>query len=323
MSKDARPAATRGRTMDPELAALHVLTPNIDIADYPAARVREKHLVAEMRSGVPTMDAEVTDTRCARADGSAIPVRIYRPRGSTGRLLPALLFIHGGSFVTGGLHSEDSRSEQYAAQTGCAVVGVDYRLAPEHPFPAGLDDCWTVLQWLAVESGRLEIDPTRIAIGGLSAGGGLAAGLAARARDEDGPPIVLQLLVFPVLDARADSPSVRRFRNAPVLTGPGVETMWRLYLGAEWPGPGTPPLYSSPAHLADLADLPPTFIAAAEYDPLRDEALAYAGRLLEAGVSVDLRLYAHAYHSFDGFQAARLSQAARHDQMAALRSAFM
>jgi acetyl esterase len=322
MLEEARPRTStlRRRTMDPELAALHVLTPNIEIADYVTARERERHLVAEMRSGVPPVEVDVTDTRCARPDGSVIPVRLYRPRGSAGRILPVLLFIHGGSFVTGGLHSEDSRSEQYAARTGCAVIGLDYRLAPEHPFPAGLDDCWTVLEWLVVESARLEIDPTRIAVGGLSAGGGLAAGLAARSRDAGGPPIVLQLLMFPVLDARGDSGSVRRFRDTPVLTGGGVETMWELYLG---PDRSAPPQYSSPAQLADLSDLPAAFISAAEYDPLRDEALDYASRLLGAGVSVDLRLYAHAYHSFDGFEAARLSQAARQDQVAALRAAFM
>lgn len=312
------------RVMDPELAALHVLTPNIDIGDISSARRIEREVVLEMRSGAASGEVEVRDTWCPGTGIAPIPVRIYRPHQSAGRVLPALLFVHGGSFVTGGLHTEDTRCERYAAEANCVVVALDYRLAPEHPFPAGFDDCFAVLNWVYAQALELEVDATRIAVGGLSAGGALATGIAARARDEAGPPIVLQMLVFPVLDARADTRSSVQFTDTPVLTADTVTKMWGFYLGAGWPTAARePPAYASPAHLEDLRTLPPTFIAAAEYDPLRDEALAYAVRLLAQDVSVDLHHYAHTYHSFDGFEAARLTQVARRDQINALRSAFM
>jgi acetyl esterase/lipase len=321
-----RASAPGRRLFDPELAAMQVMMPAIDIADVPGARRIEQELAREMRTARTVGDdlVDVDDLSFARADGSALALRRYVPAQPRQRRLsrPALLFIHGGSFVTGGLHSEDDRCEAYAAGVECAVFAVDYRLAPEHPFPAALDDCWLALRWIAQHAADLGVDPRRLAIGGLSAGGALAAGLAQRVRDRGGPPLTLQLLLFPVLDAALNHTSNRLFTDTPVLDSRTVEVMWSLYLGARWRRGGHPPQYASPAHTSDLRDLPAAHICAAEFDPLRDEAVSYAQRLLEHEVSVNLRLYARSFHSFDSFTAARLAGTARRDQMDALRVAF-
>jgi acetyl esterase len=322
-----RTSAPRRRLFDPELAAMQVMMPAIDIADVPEARRIEQELIREMRAARTSVGdelVEVDDLSCTRADGSPLALRRYVPAQPRQRRVrrPALLFIHGGSFVTGGLHSEDDRCEAYAAGVECAVFAVDYRLAPEHPFPAALDDCWLALTWIAQHAADLGVDPRRLAVGGLSAGGALAAGLAQRVRDGGGPPLTLQLLLFPVLDAALDNNSNRLFTDTPVLDSRTVEVMWSLYLGARWRRGGNPPRYASPAHASDLRDLPAAHICAAEFDPLRDEAVTYAQRLLEYEVSVNLRLYARTFHSFDSFAAARLAGTARQDQMDALKAAF-
>jgi acetyl esterase/lipase len=306
---------------------MQVMMPAIDIADVPEARRIEQELVRDMRAARPSAGddlVDVDDLSCTRADGSALALRRYVPAQPRQRRVsrPALLFIHGGSFVTGGLHSEDDRCEAYAAGVGCAVFAVDYRLAPEHPFPAALDDCWLALMWIAEHAADLGVDPRRLAVGGLSAGGALAAGLAQRVRDAGGPPLALQLLLFPVLDGAVGSISNRLFTDTPVLDRRTVEVMWSLYLGPRWRRGGNPPRYASPAHASDLRDLPAAHICAAEFDPLRDEAVTYAQRLLEQDVSVNLRLYARTFHSFDCFAAARLASTARRDQLVALKAAF-
>jgi acetyl esterase/lipase len=324
MSKTSQQHHERPRALDPELAALQVLIPNLDITDIGAARAVENEIAVEMQSGTPHADVDVRDTVCFRPDGSEIGLRVYRPRRTSRSALPALLFMHGGSFVMGGLESEHVRCEEYAADAECVVISVDYRLAPEHRFPAALNDCCWSLEWLIQHADGLGCERTRLAVGGLSAGGGLAAGLAARQRDTGGPEIILQLLLFPALDASMTTDSVRSFVDTPILTSGGVAAMWSHYLG---PGPHDTPVmplgYASPAALDRLAGLPPTFLSTAEFDPLRDEALMFAQRLLHANISVELRHYARAYHSFDSFRATRLGSRARRDQVEALRAAFL
>ena len=323
MSRKSPAGTLRLRALDAELAALQVMMPSIDIDDVAAARRIEVGIVQEMRGGDSPRQVQTVDLVCPRPGGGGVPVRIYRPTVRAGRVLPALLFIHGGSFVTGGLHSEDSRCERYAVEADCMVVALDYRLAPEHPFPAGLDDCQLVLTWLVAHADEFNVDTSRVAVGGLSAGGALATGLAARVRDESGPPLVLQLLLFPVLDASAATASAQTFTDTPILTSSMVTSMWRMYLGAEWPqSDREPPRYASAAHLHEVAGLPPVYLCTAEFDPLRDEALRYAQRLLDGGVAVDVRLYARTFHSFDSFEAARLAQIAGREQVDALRAAF-
>jgi acetyl esterase len=309
--------------LDPELAAMQVLIPRIDIAEVAQARATEAALAANMRSSDRGHGVEITDSAVPRPDGTHLAVRGYRPSTRRRGPLPMLLFIHGGSFVTGSLDTEDTRCEIYAAEAECIVFAVDYRLAPENPFPAGLDDCLTALTHLRDRSEELGIDNGRVAIGGLSAGGALASGTAIRSSEDGRPALVLQMLLFPVLDAGLTTYTARHYSDTPVLTNDTLRDMWRLYLGPQWsPGQASYPVHSSPAHEPDLSRSPPTYLCTAGYDPLRDEALEHAQRLMRAGVQVDLRQYARGFHSFDSFHSTRLGQAAIRDQVEALRAAF-
>jgi acetyl esterase len=309
--------------LDPELAAMQVLTPRINIAEVAQARATEAALVANMRSSDRHHDVQTTDSVVLRPDGTHLAVRGYRPRTRRRGPLPMLLFIHGGSFVTGGLDTEDSRCEIYAAEAECIVFAVDYRLAPENPFPAGLDDCLTALAHLRDQADELGIDNGRVAIGGLSAGAALASGTAIRCSGDGRPALVVQMLLFPVLDASLSTRTARHYSDTPVLTRDTLRDMWRLYLGPQWsPEQASYPIHSSPAHEPDLSLSPPTYLCTAGHDPLRDEALEHAQRLMRAEIQVDLRHYARGFHSFDSFHATRLGRAAIRDQVEALRAAF-
>lgn len=335
------------RALDPELAALATLIPLLDLRDVDEARRVEHTVVAEMRRGTPV---EVIERHSAsRSDGSELAMALHRPtaaRGATwprsaltGAGLPVLVFLHGGSFVTGGLHTEEERCQQYADAVGCAVLTVDYRLAPEHPYPAGLDDCSLALDWLAAHAEELDLDLTRVAIGGLSAGGALAAGVALRWRDaqREDPhrerrrvELVLQLLLHPVLDGTLRTGSATAFEDTPIITAQHLRTCWAMYLGVD-PADDSgrqaaavkpSAAYASPGRVRDLAGLPPVYLSAAEFDPLRDEALDLAVRLLDAGIPVELHHYARAFHSFDSFNATRMGSAALATQVEALCAAF-
>jgi acetyl esterase/lipase len=173
---------------------------------------------------------------------------------------------------------------------GVVVASVDYRLAPEHPYPAGLDDCYATLTWLSSQDG---IDPSRIAVFGNSAGGGLSAALALRARDNGGPALCFQFLGIPDLDDRMETPSMRDYVDTPMWNRPSAELSWEWYLGED--RSDVPP-YASPGRATDLAGLPPTYVSVAQFDPLRDEGIAYAQRLAHADVPVELHMYAGTFH---------------------------
>jgi acetyl esterase/lipase len=258
--------------------------------------VGRRALVAERRTPeplVPSGRVGSEDLGLPRPDGSTLAVRLYRPRHERGPF-GALVYFHGGAFAVGDLEAEHAVCELYCARAGCAVVSVDYRLAPEHPFPAGFEDGRTALAFAAEHAAELDLDAARLGVGGASAGGALAAGLAQSARDAGGPPLVLQFLVYPVIDDRLSTASMQL--DTPVFFRRAAESMWRNYLaGLE----GEPPPYAAPGRADDLAGLPPAYVLTAEHDPLRDEAIDYARRLLAAGVSVELHNYAGAVHGFD------------------------
>lgn len=268
--------------MDAELAALVAGLPYQGLADVAAARKSMEELVADLRVP-PDERVEVTGETVA-----GVPVRVYRPERSRG----VLVYFHGGGYVTGSVNNEDFRCQTFAAEAGVEVVSVEYRLAPEHPFPAGFDDAYAVTEALGRRTARLMV-------GGGSAGGGMAAAVALRARDEGGPEIVFQLLVYPMLDDRMDTPSALTYVDPPTLNRADVAHMWRYYLGG---AAATP--YAAPARAADLSGLPPAFVLACEVDPFRDEDIAYAHRLILAGVPTELLHVPGAYHGFDGMPAA-------------------
>jgi acetyl esterase len=212
-----------------------------------------------------------------------VRVLVYRPRQPGGRRLPLALRMHGGSFVK--LRADSFPAvDASIAQLGAVVVSVDYRLAPEHRFPAAPEDCYAALCWAAAE---LDVDASRVVVTGSSSGGALAAAVALMARDRGGPRITHQLLHVPVLDDRLDTPSMRRFESTLGFNRTEAEGMWLHYLGEHADRGNTSP-YAAPARSAELSRLPPAFIGVNELDPLRDEGLAYAARLLAADVPVEL-----------------------------------
>jgi acetyl esterase len=224
--------------------------------------------------------------------GGPIRLRIYEPAGA--RPFPVLVYFHGGGWVIGSLDTHDGVCRALAARAPCIVVAVDYRLAPEHRFPAALDDAWAATAWVAEHAASIGGDPEQIAVGGDSAGGALATACAMRARDR-GLRLGLQLLVYPVTDHRFDTVSYDECADGYGLTRDAMRWFWGQYLGPG--GEGSSP-EASPLRAPDLGGLAPALVITAEYDPLRDEAEAYAARLEEAGVRVQLRRCEGLIHGF-------------------------
>jgi acetyl esterase len=302
--------AARMTGMDPELEAFIPLVPRLDLTDPAVARKN----VAERAAAAPvpdTADMEIED-RTVPANPH-VGVRIYRPHPAQG----AIVWLHGGGFVMGDLDTEHPWAARVADGSGAVVISVGYRQAPEHRFPAALDDTYAVLTWAAEHTAELGIDPARIAVGGHSAGANLAAAVALRARDQQGPPIRFQLLNQPTLDDRQETWSQRNFTDTPWSDRDTIAAAWRHYLGTQ---PATP--YAAPARATDLSGLPPAYVATAEFDPLRDEGITYALRLLQAGVPVELHQWPGAFHGSQAILSAAVSQRQIAELTAALRRAL-
>jgi acetyl esterase/lipase len=249
---------------------------------------------------------------------TVIPVRIYRRKNVEGPS-PVILYLHGGGFFCGDISSEQPQCIRYALNARCAVVCVAYRLAPENPFPAGLNDCYRTLEFLWDHSQELKLDRNLIAVGGSSAGANLAAAVALLARDRGGPKICFQLLLIPALDDRLETDSAVQFTDTPGFARSEAEVMWRWYLG-ENPQDVSP--YAAPARAKDLSNLPASYILCAGLDPLRDEGLNYANRLTESGVAVELHLVPSIPHGFASIPSAAISERLLNEQVDVLRSAF-
>lgn len=296
--------------MDPVLEAIVPHIPRLDLTDPVSAR----EVYAGLAAGRPVPDAaglEIED-RTVPAD-PGVPVRIYRPQRAQG----AVVWLHGGGGIMGDLDTEHPAAARLADGSDAVVISVGYRLAPEHPFPAALDDAYAVLVWAARNAAELGVDPDRIAVGGHSAGGGLAAAVALRARDEQGPSIHFQLLNEPGLDDRQETWSARNFTATPWLDRDKVAVSWRHYLGS---APATP--YAAPARADDLSGLPAAYLATAELDPNRDEGITYALRLLQAGASVELHQWPGTFHGSQAIPSAEVSQRQLAGLGAALRRAL-
>jgi len=249
----------------------------------------------------------------------APPVRalVYRPEGVAGSL-PAVLDIHGGAFVLGAPEGGDATNRRLAKDLGAVVVSIDYRLAPENPYPAAIDDSYAALLWMHRHAKSLGIDATKIAVMGGSAGGALAASLALRARDEGGPAIRAQMLIYPSLD---DRPFTPLDPNCKPGTAKPVERAYVMYLGRT-PGPSDVSAYAFAARAHSLTNLPPTFIAVGSVDGLVGQDLAYARRLIQAGVPTELHVYPGAFHGFDMAREATVTKEFYADLVDALRRAL-
>src|SRR5262245_30771900 len=306
------------RAYDPEFAALIPLLPGAsDWSDLPAARRNMAELFAKLQPGAGSDDAGVrfADHSIPGPPGApAVGVRVYTPSGAApGR--PGVVYIHGGGFCFGSVEFEHAGALAAARAADAVVASVEYRLAPEHPFPAGLEDCYAALVWLASEAPALGVDARRLGVMGQSAGGGLAAGLALLARDRGGPALRCQLLGIPELDHRLETPSMREFVDTPLWNRPSAIQSWRCYLG-EPAGEVSP--YASPALAKDLRGLPAAYLSTMEFDPLRDEGIEYALRLLQAGVRVELHSYPGTFHGSGVFATAAVSRRAQAEWLDAL-----
>jgi acetyl esterase len=231
--------------------------------------------------------------------GGNIPVRVYWPEGPSPK--PALVWYHGGGWVLGNLDGSDATARSLANASGCVVISVDYRLAPEARFPAAADDCFAATQWVASNASALGIDARRIAVGGDSAGGNLAAVVAQQAKAKGGPAIGFQLLVYPVTDYGFGTASYRDNAEGYLLSKASMEWFWGYYLNS--PADGESPA-ASPMRAKDLSGLPRAHVITAEFDPLRDEGEAYAAKLKAAGVPVTCTRYDGMIHGFFGMTAA-------------------
>ena len=271
---------------------------------------------ADQRDDVVREDREIPGP-----EGSPdVPIRIYRPTAVVDAPMPAVVQIHGGGFILGTIDMSDASCDRIAAEDQAVVVSVDYRLAPEDPFPAGVEDCYAALVWVHDNADELGVDRTRIAIAGQSAGGGLAAGTALMARDRGGPAIRFQLLEIPELDDRLETPSMQQFIDTPLWNRPNAIASWTHYLGADHNGDVSP--YAAPSRAEDLSGLPTAFVSVMEFDPLRDEGIIYAMRLLGAGVATELHAYPGTFHGSALIQDADVSRRAGRDAAAALSRAL-
>ncbi len=280
-----------------------------------ASRAQNAEAMAAMAG--PEQPVARVENRSIPGPGGPIPVRVYWP--VAGKALPALVYLHGGGWVFGNIDGVDRNCRALANAVQCVVVNVEYRLAPEHKYPAAAEDAYAVVTYLAEHAAEFDIDARRIAVGGDSAGGNLATVACLMARDRGGPRPVFQLLVYPVTDYDDNRPSLDE-NEGYLLTRKLIQYFWGHYVAG--PEQGRHP-YASPINAKDLAGLPPAMVITAECDPLRDQGEAYARRLQEAGVPVTVKRYAGAIHVF--FQMGAVIDSGREavaDAAAALRNAF-
>ena len=284
--------------LDPEIAhAIHhnLAERYIAIGDDPP-KGREMTIAnnREARANLPPTDVTIEERTIPGPDGE-IPIVIYQPPAPAPR--GGLLWMHGGGYIVGEAR-DDARCIEFAEFVGCAVVSVDYRLAPESTYKESIADCFAALNWMADKSDELGIDAERIAIGGGSAGGGLTAGLALYNRDQAGPDLAYQLMIYPMIDDRHDTPSGHE-DTCPTTWNRDVSLKaWRMYLGDEYGTDNVSP-YAAASRATDLTGLPPALVIVGTQDLFRDENIDYAQRLMAAGVPTDLLVYAGMFHGVE------------------------
>jgi acetyl esterase len=247
--------------------------------------------MAAMTEAGPEM-AEITDLIAPGPSGE-IPVRVFRARNDES--LPLLVFLHGGGFVIGDIETHDAICRTVAKTADCVVLSVDYRLAPEHPYPSGVEDCYAATCWAVEVADTLGADPWRVSIGGDSAGGNLAAVVAQMIRDRGGPDLASQLLIYPIIDCDFETASYLDNARGYLLTRPLMQWFWAHYLEDDAQAEDA---YACPSKAADLSGLAPAIVLTAEYDPLRDEGESYAAALAAAGVVTVHRRYDGVVHGF-------------------------
>ena len=312
------------RIYDPTVEEQASIFPHFDVTDAVGARrTLEEFLAALAAQGVerPTDDRiEEIERTIPGPDGAPeVPIRIYMPKDRT-EAGPGFVNFHGGGFIMGDLEMEHARCLAMAAEGGAVSVGVDYRLAPENPFPAGAEDCYAALEWVADHAEELKIDPAKIAIGGGSAGGNLTAAVALMARDRGGPDVAFQMLSYPVVDDRCETPSMKNGAGLYIWDYQNTLDMWDQYIGKERSNVSP---YAAPTRAKDLSGLPPAYVMTCEHDCLRDEAIIYAMQLMAAGVQVELHNYPGTVHGFDFLMQSDISTRAVNEGIEAFKRAMV
>lgn len=252
-----------------------------------------------------------------------VRVKVYKPVTTTPMApLPVVIWIHGGGYILGHPDQDDGLCQRFVNDVHCVVVSVDYRLAPENPFPAGLYDCYTVLEWIVSSSAELCVDANRIAVAGNSAGGGLTAGLTLLARDRGGPRICFQMPLYPMIDDRNVTPSSFEIDDGRLWNRKNNIAAWQMYLGKSSAEDDISP-YAAPSRATDLSGLPPTYTCIGELDLFRDETTEYVSRLIHSGVPVEYHIYPGCFHGFElDVPEADISRSAMNEYVGALARAL-
>ncbi|GAA3566991.1 alpha/beta hydrolase [Amycolatopsis ultiminotia] len=306
--------------LDEELTPSISALPRIDRTDIAQARkITSSRFAGSGRSDALEKGVTVQEHSGTGEDGESFRLRVYRPEHRTNR--GVVYHVHGGGFILGDLETDHLRTLEIAREVGSVVVAVEYRLAPEWPFPTPVEDVYCGLAWLHERAAALDVDPSLVVLHGVSAGGALAASTALLARDRNGPPICFQFLKSPVLDDRLATASSIRFTDTPALHRRDAELCWSAYLGPLGRGTGAVPPYAAPARANDLTGLPRTYVSVAEFDPLRDEGIDYARALLAAGVPVEVHLFPGTYHGSGAVREAAVSRRELAEEVAVLRKA--
>ena len=289
---------------DPQLVSAlnnfyELLPDGINLNDIPAMRIVFNKLFKAMEQESPKITGVITSDHyaCGAGNQPDVLVRIYQPEKRPDTL-PALVWIHGGGYVLGNINCDDLKVKQMTLALNCVIASVEYRLAPEHPFPAPLEDCYTVLKWLKDNSTKFGIDASNIAIGGASAGGGLAAGLGLLARDRGEIDVSYQFLIYPMIDDSNIKQTCDDIPDTPVWSRANNLTGWRAYLSDQFGSDNISP-YGAPTRASNLSGLPPTYIGVGTADLFREENISYARKLMDANVKTDFHVYPDGFHGFD------------------------
>jgi acetyl esterase/lipase len=311
-------------TLDPQIAAALAVSP-IGAIDFGAFTFESLPMMRQAMADMPVVELPPTTTTSHEvvvpgSTGHDPTVRVYTPpTKASGR--PCVFWIHGGGYMFGSGLTIDARLNRWVEEFDCVAVSIEYRLAPEDPYPAPLDDCYAGLLWTRQHADELGIDPARIAVAGASAGGGLAAGLAILARDRGEVDLAFQLLIYPMIDDRNTSAS-SHIQGAPVWSREANDLGWRAYLG-DLVGGEDIPVYAAPARVESVAGLPPAWIGVGALDVFRDEDIEYASRMLAAGIPVELHVYPGAPHGFEMIVPhSGVAQACQRDITEAMRRAL-
>ena len=311
---------TYEEALDPELAAMLAKFPALpDFRDIPAGRAAIKELMQKYPRVANIAGVQITDRMVPGPAGAPqVRLRIYTPLPGA-KPLPGLYYMHGGGYIIGTPDQEDDAVCQIVRDVGCIAVSVDYRLAPENKFPAPVEDCYAGLKWMAAHAGEIGVDAARIAIGGRSAGAGLAAGLALMVRDRAEIEVIYQMLIYPMIDDRTQARPGATITDTRVWNHGHNERAWAAYLNTPPGGAQTSP-YAAAARATNLAGLPPAYIAVGDAEVFLDENIDYARRLGQAGVRAELHVFPGAFHGWEAnVPAARVSVRAVAERTAILQ----